>query len=89
MKKKILSAAIIAVAASSANAELYYATVTGVDIYSAVNFGMDSVFEYNSAGGGDSDGGLAGNQFVTPPPVPGLVQVLVYPECHRKFSRRS
>jgi hypothetical protein len=72
MKNKILSAAIIAVAASSANAELYYATVTGVDIYSSANFGMDTVFEYVSAGGGDADGGLAGNQFVTPPPVPGF-----------------
>ncbi len=72
MKKTLLSAAVIAAAASSANAELYYATVSGVDIYSSENFGVDSVFEYVSAGGGDADGGLAGNQFVTPPPVPGF-----------------
>ncbi|WP_145999177.1 VPLPA-CTERM sorting domain-containing protein [Oceanicoccus sp. KOV_DT_Chl] len=69
MKKQLLSAAIIAVAASSANATLYYAQVQNVDIYSSGQFGVDTMYEYSKI---DGDGGLASNQFVTPPPIPGF-----------------
>ncbi len=71
--KKILAFSISLIAAlPAANAELFYATVTHVDIYSSGNFGMDEVFVYDSTGGGDADGGLSGDQFVTPPPIEGF-----------------
>jgi hypothetical protein len=72
MMKNVFFAVVLAMGVSNINAELFYATVTQVDIYSSGNFGMDEVFIYDSVGGGDADGGLEGDQFVTPPPVPGL-----------------